>query len=635
MISQFKRKMSSKTHQSQAYNNKQNITESNSGGATSNNNISSGNSSFEFTSIKFIAESVGISNMSDEACKDLASDLTFTLKSLIIDSQKFARRSRRNTLVSSDIDYALKVRLIEPVYGFHTTDPAVFKSTTMTGGNSSGRSIVYTEDQMIDLNDVIAVNNKSIKLPNDFVINAHWLAIDGIQPSVPENPELFSRELQKKEAVEGVSKSKEKLLQQLQQRHQKDGENLVKLKSLLPHDLSMEQQIYFKEITEACVGSDEQKRTEALNSLSSDPGLHQLLPRFIIFISEGVRLNISQFNMAILIYLMRIAKSLIDNKSIYLEKYLHELLPSILSCQLSKQLCARPEQDNHFALREFCARLIGQIVKTYTPTLTPLQNKIVKIYLKSMQSDKTSFSTLFGAIVGFAELGNEICESFVFPLVRALGERITQILDSPATNQEKLPAEKIKTQLTEIVSNVLIEKPPQSSNEFDYLTTEFGAYFGQLIHSQVMKLRSQRIHYTQSLSSTTFTKTIVANSNKLNNMTAAPSKANQSVPSRPIVTEQTYLSSASTQNTKTNGSTVQTFAINQNSSNEASSTTNTATINNKLTNETEMEEKVNLENTNMSSSNLSLDLSLNNDKMSSEINFDDKLMDQSVDDLFF
>ena len=76
--------MSSKTHQSQAYNNKQNITESNSGGATSNNNISSGNSSFEFTSIKFIAESVGISNMSDEACKDLASDLTFTLKSLII-----------------------------------------------------------------------------------------------------------------------------------------------------------------------------------------------------------------------------------------------------------------------------------------------------------------------------------------------------------------------------------------------------------------------------------------------------------------------------------------------------------------------------------------------------------------------
>lgn len=39
------------------------------------------------------------------------------------------------------------------------------------------------------------------------------------------------------------------------------GESLVKIKSLVPHDLSVEQQIYFKEITESCVGSDEQKRT--------------------------------------------------------------------------------------------------------------------------------------------------------------------------------------------------------------------------------------------------------------------------------------------------------------------------------------------------------------------------------------
>ncbi len=84
---------------------------------------------------------------------------------------------------------------------------------------------------------------------------------------------------------------------------------------------------------------------------------------------------------------MRMAKSLIENKAIYLEKYvntkfysfetwvndwvndvrmlmkLHELLPAIMSCLLSKQLCARPDVDNHYALREFCARLIGQIIK--------------------------------------------------------------------------------------------------------------------------------------------------------------------------------------------------------------------------------------------------------------------------------
>lgn len=86
------------------------------------------------------------------------------------------------------------------------------------------------------------------------------MAIEGVQPSVPENPQLFSRDIQKQETSEGVSdKSKEKVVLPIQKTN--IGESLVKLKNLVPHDLSMEQQFYFKEITEACVGADEQKRT--------------------------------------------------------------------------------------------------------------------------------------------------------------------------------------------------------------------------------------------------------------------------------------------------------------------------------------------------------------------------------------
>ena len=53
----------------------------------------------------------------------------------------------------------------------------------------------------------------------------------------------------------------------------------VSVKQLATHELSVEQQLYYKEITEACVGSDETKRQEALTSLACDPGLHQMLPR--------------------------------------------------------------------------------------------------------------------------------------------------------------------------------------------------------------------------------------------------------------------------------------------------------------------------------------------------------------------
>jgi len=164
-----------------------------------------------------------------------------------------------------------------------------FRCATSTGGNGSGRSIFYPEDHIIDLIDLITVNNQAVKIPNDFAIHAHWLAIEGVQPSVPENPQLVTREMQKLEAVDRLvgNKSKDQAQKQLHNQ-QKRGENMVKLKSLMPHDLSVEQQIYFKEVTEACVGSDEQKRTEGLNSLSTDPGLHQLLSRLILFISEGV-----------------------------------------------------------------------------------------------------------------------------------------------------------------------------------------------------------------------------------------------------------------------------------------------------------------------------------------------------------
>ena len=121
------------------------------------------------------------------------------------------------------------------------------------------------------------------------------------------------------------------------------------------HELSVEQQLYYKEITEACVGSDEARRSEALNrfarspldlypsilylnlrigveiscpivpSLSTDPGLHQLLPRLAMFISEGVKVNVVQSNLALLIYLMRMIRSLLDNQTLYIEKYLHDL----------------------------------------------------------------------------------------------------------------------------------------------------------------------------------------------------------------------------------------------------------------------------------------------------------------------
>jgi transcription initiation factor TFIID subunit 6 len=70
----------------------------------------------------------------------------------------------------------------------------------------------------------------------------------------------------------------------------------VHVKQLATYELSVEQQFYFKEITEACVGADEGRRAEALQSLECDPGIHEMLPRMCTFITEGVKVNVVHNN---------------------------------------------------------------------------------------------------------------------------------------------------------------------------------------------------------------------------------------------------------------------------------------------------------------------------------------------------
>ena len=74
-------------------------------------------------------------------------------------------------------------------------------------------------------------------------------------------------------------------------------------------------------------------------SLATDPGLHQLLPRLAMFISEGVKVNVVQSNLALLIYLMRMIRNLLDNQTLYIEKYLHDLGTGVRSiCDIFRLL---------------------------------------------------------------------------------------------------------------------------------------------------------------------------------------------------------------------------------------------------------------------------------------------------------
>ncbi|GFY53499.1 transcription initiation factor TFIID subunit 6 [Trichonephila inaurata madagascariensis] len=454
---------------------------------------------FSIESIKIIAESVGVSNLSDEAAKLLADDVTYRLKIIIQDAKKFMSHAKRKKLCIADLDFTLKVKNLEPLYGFISKDFIPFRFAS--GG---GREIYFTEEKEMELSDIVGAQMP--KLPLDISIKAHWLSIEGVQPTIPENPPPVSKDQQKMESMDPAAKlpkigssptnkgSKEDIAKHLE---------IVRLKQLATHELSVEQQLYYKEITEACVGSDESRRSEALQSLASDPGLYQMLPRLSQFISEGVKVNVVQNNLALLIYLMRMVKALLDNQTLFLEKYLHELIPSVISCIVSKQLCTRPDVDNHWALRDFASRLIAQIAKNFNTTTSNVQTRVTRIFSRALANEKMPLASHYGAISGLSELGPEVVRTFVIPRVKGIGERIRQCLEGPMTSSiDKSAAEHIKQIILRVLSPVLKSSNTIGDSLEDY-RNEFG-YLGPFLHSHVMRARQQA---TTSLATarTTFT----------------------------------------------------------------------------------------------------------------------------------
>ncbi|VVC95426.1 unnamed protein product [Leptidea sinapis] len=305
-------------------------------------------SSLTIDSMKVIAESVGIANLGDDAAKELADDITFRLKIIVQDAMKFMQHSKRQKLSITDIDHSLKLKNIECQYGFVQPDSVPFRFAS--GG---GRELHFIEEKEIDLSEILSAPPP--KVPLDVSLRAHWLSVDGVQPTVPENPPPLSKEAQKLESVDPITK--------LSKPANKDSagkpmcgkaarlkaSESVNVKQLATHELSVEQQLYYKEITEA---------------------------------------------------------SLLDNQSLFLEKYLHELIPSVSTCIVSRQLCMRPEVDNHWALRDFAARLMAQI-SLQCPSQTNSESG-PSMVTSMKESEKTPLASLYGAVQGLAELGPEV-----------------------------------------------------------------------------------------------------------------------------------------------------------------------------------------------------------------------------------
>ena len=353
-----------------------------------------------------VAESVGIGSLNKDVQEHLARDVEFRISQVLEEALKFMRHGKRTTLSTQDLSQALRILDVEPLYGYESTRPLKFGEASI----GPGQPLFYVEDEEVDFEKLI--NAPLPKVPREMSFTAHWLAVEGVQPSIPQNP---TQAEQRHQELSAKGPGANQTLAAV------SGADNVSVKPLVKHVLSKELQLYFERICTAILSEDnEEYRTAALSSLQNDPGLHQLVPYFVQFVADKITHNLK--SLPTLTQSLRLLEALLNNPSLYIAPYVPAIVPSVLTCLIGKHL-GSPTIDGpttHFSLRQYASTLLSSIARKYGPSSSTLKPRIARSCLKHFLDSHKPFGTHYGALLGLTSIaGPAGVRSLILPNLKA------------------------------------------------------------------------------------------------------------------------------------------------------------------------------------------------------------------------
>ena len=196
----------------------------------------------------------------------------------------------------------------------------------------------------------------------------------------------------------------------------------------LTHELSKELQLYFDRVTATVrgggVGPEAPVLRAALESLETDSGIHQLVPYFVRFAQEEVATSLK--NLPRLTAVVAATRALVSNPHVHVELYLHQLMPSVVTCLVAKKLGGGEEplgdRGDHCALRERAAETMALVCSKFGEQYPTIQPRITRTLVKALLDPAKLLATHYGAVVGLAALGPRVTRLLILPHLRQILE---------------------------------------------------------------------------------------------------------------------------------------------------------------------------------------------------------------------
>ncbi len=422
--------------------------------------------------IRDVAESVGIGNLKPDIVDHFTRDVEFRLAQVLEEALKFMRHAKRTVLFTQDVSQALRVLDVEPLYGYESTRPLRFGEASI----GPGQPLFYLEDEEVDFEKLI--NAPLPKVPREISFTGHWLAVEGVQPSIPQNP--TSADLNSTRTTDllprGPSANPHLAATA--------GADNLSVKPLVKHILSKELQLYFEHVSAAVLDeNNDSYRLAALASLRSDPGLHQLVPYFVQFVAEKVTHNLK--SLFALEQMLHLISALLDNPHLHIAPYIASLVPPVLTCLVGKRLGPSTSPDlnrpsdalpPHFRLRDLAASLLQALTrKQYTASTPTLKPRLARTLLKHLLANSSQpLGTYYGAILGLCNVaGAEGVRVLILPNLMPVDEVLRDALAdiTPGGSEEQV---RVRMREVDAVVDVVIKGLDMVAAESGGIVANFG-----------------------------------------------------------------------------------------------------------------------------------------------------------------